>query len=96
MRVYPTGSIRGTWNHPYCHLQALEMIPDDGNVNRHYSTDHPELKLRMRIVIWQFLPKKKQMEHSTRPVSSALISHWYDSFKADHVQTLRADWSICS
>ncbi|GFW39292.1 uncharacterized protein TNCV_1832781 [Trichonephila clavipes] len=40
--------------------------------------------------------QNKQTEHSIRPVSSALFSYRYDSFKADHVQTLRAHWSICS
>ncbi|GFW43570.1 transposable element Tcb1 transposase [Trichonephila clavipes] len=38
--------------------------------------------------------QKKQTEHSIRPVSSALFSYRYDSFKADRVQTLRARWSI--
>ncbi|GFW02394.1 transposable element Tcb1 transposase [Trichonephila clavipes] len=36
------------------------------------------------------------MERSIRPVSSALFSYRYDSFKADRVQMLRAHWSICS
>ncbi|GFY09538.1 transposable element Tcb1 transposase [Trichonephila clavipes] len=40
--------------------------------------------------------QKKQTEQSIRPVSSALFSYRYDSFKADRVQTLRAYWSICS
>ncbi|GFY10579.1 transposable element Tcb1 transposase [Trichonephila clavipes] len=40
--------------------------------------------------------QKKQTEHSIRPVSSALFSYRYDSFKADRVQTLRAHWSIFS
>ncbi|GFX76361.1 uncharacterized protein TNCV_593241 [Trichonephila clavipes] len=39
--------------------------------------------------------QKKQTEHSIRPVSSALLSYRYDSFKADHEQTLRAQWSLC-
>ncbi|GFV26333.1 transposable element Tcb1 transposase [Trichonephila clavipes] len=49
----------------------------------------------MKAGIWHLLPKK-QTEHSIRPVSSALFSYRYDSFKADRVQTLRAHWSICS
>ncbi|GFX78536.1 transposable element Tcb1 transposase [Trichonephila clavipes] len=32
---------------------------------------------------------RKQTEHSIRPVSSALFNYRYDSFKGDHVQTLR-------
>ncbi|GFU52339.1 uncharacterized protein TNCV_3958581 [Trichonephila clavipes] len=39
---------------------------------------------------------KRYMEHSIRHVSSILFSHWYYSFKADTVQTHRADWSACS
>ncbi|GBO29577.1 hypothetical protein AVEN_84317-1 [Araneus ventricosus] len=27
MWTYPAGSIRGTWNRPECHLQALATIP---------------------------------------------------------------------
>ncbi|GFW33558.1 transposable element Tcb1 transposase [Trichonephila clavipes] len=33
--------------------------------------------------------QKKQTEHSIRPVSLALFSYRYDSFKADRVQMLR-------
>ncbi|GFY07812.1 hypothetical protein TNCV_4287481 [Trichonephila clavipes] len=47
----------------------------------------------MRTGIWQLL-QKKHTEHSIRHVSSALFRYRYDSFKADHVQTLRAHWSI--
>ncbi|GFW69101.1 uncharacterized protein TNCV_2919991 [Trichonephila clavipes] len=46
----------------------------------------------MRTSICQLMPK--ETENSIRPVSSAHYSHWYDSFKAGHVQRLRADWSI--
>ncbi|GFX19142.1 HTH_Tnp_Tc3_2 domain-containing protein [Trichonephila clavipes] len=38
MWTYPAVSIRGIWNRPERHLQALLMIPDDGNVSRCYST----------------------------------------------------------
>ncbi|GFV91845.1 transposable element Tcb1 transposase [Trichonephila clavipes] len=55
----------------------------------------PELQRRMRTGIWQLLPKK-QTEHSIRPVSSALFSYRYDSFKTGREQTLRAHWSIYS
>ncbi|GFV99901.1 uncharacterized protein TNCV_5082601 [Trichonephila clavipes] len=72
-----------------------QRFQDDGNVSRCYSTGRPELQCRMRTSIWQLLPKE-QTEHSIRPVSSALFSYWYDSFKTDRVQTLRAHWSICS
>ncbi|GFU01122.1 hypothetical protein TNCV_2834891 [Trichonephila clavipes] len=45
MWAYPAGSIRGTWNHPECHIQALATIA--------------ELQYRMRTGIWQLLPKEK-------------------------------------
>ncbi|GFX86094.1 transposable element Tcb2 transposase [Trichonephila clavipes] len=46
----------------------------------------------MRTSIWQLLPKETDgAQHQT-----CLVSSRYDSFKADRVQTLRADWSICS
>ncbi|GFX76550.1 HTH_Tnp_Tc3_2 domain-containing protein [Trichonephila clavipes] len=43
MRTYPAGSIRGTWNRPECHLQALQRFQDDGNVSRCYSTGRPRV-----------------------------------------------------
>ncbi|GFV31846.1 uncharacterized protein TNCV_2087491 [Trichonephila clavipes] len=55
----------------------------------------PELQRRMRSGIWHYC-LKKQKEHSIRPVSSALFSYRYNSFKVDRLQTLRAHWSICS
>ncbi|GFY12438.1 uncharacterized protein TNCV_1798601 [Trichonephila clavipes] len=55
----------------------------------------PELR-RMRTGIFGSYCQKKQTEHSIRPVSSALFSYRYNSFKANRVQTLRAHWSICS
>ncbi|GFU39591.1 uncharacterized protein TNCV_4001071 [Trichonephila clavipes] len=78
-----------------------QRFQDDGNVSRCYSKVAPELQRRMRTGIWQLLPKKKQTEHSIRPVSSALFGYQYDSFKAVtdasfSVQTLRVHWSICS
>ncbi|GFV87830.1 transposable element Tcb1 transposase [Trichonephila clavipes] len=39
----------------------------------------------MKTGIWQFL-QKEQTEHSIRPVSSALFSYRFDSFKTDRVQ----------
>ncbi|GFV59655.1 uncharacterized protein TNCV_1907271 [Trichonephila clavipes] len=54
-----------------------------------------ELQRRMRTGIFGSYCQKKQTEHNIRPVSSALFSYRYDSFKADRVQTLRAHWSIC-
>ncbi|GFW33429.1 uncharacterized protein TNCV_2795961 [Trichonephila clavipes] len=74
-----------------------QRFQDDGNVSRCYSTG------RLRVTtpnedryIFGSYCQKKQTEHSIRPVSSALFSYWYDSFKADRVQTLRTHWSICS
>ncbi|GFV90686.1 transposable element Tcb1 transposase [Trichonephila clavipes] len=50
----------------------------------------------MRTDIFGSYCQKKQKEHSIKPVSSALFSYRYNSFKADRVQTLRAHWSMCS
>ncbi|GFU83232.1 uncharacterized protein TNCV_3738431 [Trichonephila clavipes] len=75
-----------------------QRFQDDGNVSRCYSTGRPELQRRMRTGIYIFgsYCQKKQTEYSIRPISSALFSYRYDSFKADRVPTLRAHWSICS
>ncbi|GFX45154.1 transposable element Tcb1 transposase [Trichonephila clavipes] len=44
MLTYPAGSIRGTWNHPECHLQDLATIQKgDGNVSRCYSIGRPRV-----------------------------------------------------
>ncbi|GFW64735.1 uncharacterized protein TNCV_4450381 [Trichonephila clavipes] len=89
------------WNRPQSVISRLwQRFQDDGNVSRCYSTGRPEFQIRMKTGIWQSVSfgsyQKKQTEHSIRPVSSALFSYRYDSFKADRVQTLRAHWSICS
>ncbi|GFV86706.1 uncharacterized protein TNCV_3964361 [Trichonephila clavipes] len=68
---------------------------DDDNVSRCYSIDHPRFKTPNKERYLEDTAKKILTAHSIKPVSSALISHWYDSFKADCVQTLRANWSIC-
>ncbi|GFS53668.1 uncharacterized protein TNCV_730841 [Trichonephila clavipes] len=74
-----------------------ERFQDDGNVIRCYSTGRPRVTTpnEDRYIFGSYC-QKKQTEHSIRPVSSALFSYRYDSFKADRVQTLRAHWSICS
>ncbi|GFT65901.1 uncharacterized protein TNCV_772161 [Trichonephila clavipes] len=73
-----------------------QRFQDDGNVSRCYSTGRPRVTTPNEDrYIWQLLPKKKQTEHSIRPVSSALFSYRCDRFKADRVQTLRAHWCIC-
>ncbi|GFV89980.1 transposable element Tcb1 transposase [Trichonephila clavipes] len=74
-----------------------QRFQDDGNVSRCYSTGHPRVATpnEDRYIFGSYC-QKKQTEHSIRPVSSALFSYRYDSFKADRVQTLRAHWSICS
>ncbi|GFV31817.1 uncharacterized protein TNCV_4041501 [Trichonephila clavipes] len=58
--TYPARRIRGTWNRPECHFQALTTIQGRcGNVRRCYST------CRSRVTrpnedryIWQLLPKE--------------------------------------
>ncbi|GFU62846.1 uncharacterized protein TNCV_4279281 [Trichonephila clavipes] len=74
-----------------------QRFQDDGNVSRCYSTGRPRVTTpnEDRYIFGSYC-QKKQMEHSIKPVSSALFSYRYDSFKADRVQTLRAHWSICS
>ncbi|GFW80340.1 uncharacterized protein TNCV_2944731 [Trichonephila clavipes] len=76
-----------------------QRFQDDGNVSRCYSTGRPRVttpNADRYIYIFGSYCQKKQTEHSIRPVSSALFSYRYDSFKADRVQTLRAHWYISS
>ncbi|GFX92398.1 transposable element Tcb1 transposase [Trichonephila clavipes] len=53
-----------------------------------------ELGIAQNVIsrLWQHFQDdgNKQTEHSIRPVSSALFSYRYDSFKADRVQALKA------
>ncbi|GFY05302.1 uncharacterized protein TNCV_2207481 [Trichonephila clavipes] len=74
-----------------------QRFQDDGNVSRCYSTGRPRVTTpnEDRYIFGSYC-QKKQTEHSIRPVSTALFSYRYDSFKADRVQTLWAHWSICS
>ncbi|GFX97214.1 uncharacterized protein TNCV_557041 [Trichonephila clavipes] len=74
-----------------------QRFQDDGNVSRCYSTGRPRVTTpnEDRYIVDSYC-QKKQTEHNIRPVSSALFSYRYDSFKVDHVQTFRAHWSICS
>ncbi|GFU52267.1 uncharacterized protein TNCV_3052861 [Trichonephila clavipes] len=73
-----------------------KRFQDDGNVSRCYSTGRSRVTTpnEDRYIFGSYC-QKKQTEHSIRPVSSALFSYRYDSFKADSVQTLTAHWSIC-
>ncbi|GFU20101.1 uncharacterized protein TNCV_1192361 [Trichonephila clavipes] len=73
-----------------------QRFQDDGDVSRCYSTDRLRVTTKNEDRIFGSYCQKKQTEHSIRPVSSALFSYRYDSFKADRVQTLRAHWSTCS
>ncbi|GFV55657.1 uncharacterized protein TNCV_278781 [Trichonephila clavipes] len=69
-----------------------QRFKDDDNVSRCYSTDRFRVTTPYEnryIYILGSYYQKKQTEHSIRPVSSALLSYQYDSFKADHVQTLK-------
>ncbi|GFS68776.1 transposable element Tcb1 transposase [Trichonephila clavipes] len=59
-----------------------QRFQDDGNVSRCCSTQvASELQRQMRTGIFGSYCQKKQIEHSIRPVSSALFSYRYDSFK---------------
>ncbi|GFS91311.1 uncharacterized protein TNCV_1307181 [Trichonephila clavipes] len=72
-----------------------QRFQDDGNVSRCYSTGRPQVTTPSDDR-YLAVTAKRNRQHSIRPVSSALFSYRYDSFKADRVQTLRAHWSICS
>ncbi|GFU20269.1 transposable element Tcb1 transposase [Trichonephila clavipes] len=75
MWTYPAGSIRGTWNQPECHLQALETIPRFGNVSRCCSTGRPRVTTPNEDrYIWQLLPKETDVSTAadlSRQLSSA-------------------------
>ncbi|GFT82248.1 uncharacterized protein TNCV_5134481 [Trichonephila clavipes] len=74
-----------------------QRFQDDGNVSRCCNTGRPRVTTPNEDrYIFDSYCQKKQTEHSIRPVSLALFSYRYDSFKADRVQTLRAHWYICS
>ncbi|GFY17815.1 uncharacterized protein TNCV_1075501 [Trichonephila clavipes] len=78
-------------------FRLWQRLKDDGKVSRCYSTGHHRVTtLNEDRYIFGNYCQKKQTEHSIRPVSSALFSYRYDSFKADRLQTLRAHWTICS
>ncbi|GFW94285.1 uncharacterized protein TNCV_1432241 [Trichonephila clavipes] len=74
-----------------------QRFQDDGNVSRCYSTGRPRVTTpnEDRYIFGSYC-QKKQTKHNIRPVSSALFSYRYDSFKAGRVQSLRAHWTICS
>ncbi|GFU71225.1 transposable element Tcb1 transposase [Trichonephila clavipes] len=75
-----------------CVISKLwQRFQHHGNVSRCYSTGR-----RMRTGIFGSYCQKKQADHSIRPVSSANFSYQNYSFKAGHLQTFRAHWSICS
>ncbi|GFY19865.1 transposable element Tcb1 transposase [Trichonephila clavipes] len=64
-----------------------QRFQDDGNVSRCYSTGLPRVTTSNEDRYLAVTAKEKT-ELSVRPVSSALFSYRYDSFKADRVQTL--------
>ncbi|GFU81619.1 HTH_Tnp_Tc3_2 domain-containing protein [Trichonephila clavipes] len=107
--IFLPGSIIGRLEREHTQLKVSEELgitqsvisrlwqrfQEDINESRCYSTGRPELQRRTRIGIWHLLPKETD-EAQHQHVSATLFSYRYDSFKADHVQTLRAYWSICS
>ncbi|GFX42851.1 uncharacterized protein TNCV_5072151 [Trichonephila clavipes] len=74
-------------------FRLWQRFQDDGSVSRCYSIGHPRVTTpNENRYIWQLLTKETDgAQHHT-----CLVSYRYDSLKADHVQTLRAHWSICS
>ncbi|GFY17406.1 transposable element Tcb1 transposase [Trichonephila clavipes] len=74
MWAYPTGSIRGTWNHPECHLRLCQRFQDDGNGVDVTTQVTPELQRRMRTGIWQVAAKRNRWSTASdlsRQLSSA-------------------------
>ncbi|GFW61721.1 uncharacterized protein TNCV_3706561 [Trichonephila clavipes] len=70
-----------------------QRFQDDGNVSRCYSTGRPLVTTPNEDQYLTATAKKKtDGAHHQTPVSSALFSNRYDSFKADRVQTLKAHW----
>ncbi|GFY14917.1 uncharacterized protein TNCV_234671 [Trichonephila clavipes] len=66
-----------------------QRFQDDGNVSRCYSTGCPRVTTPNEDeYIFGSYCQKKQKEHRIIPVSSALFSYRYDSFKTDRVHTL--------
>ncbi|GFW73246.1 transposable element Tcb1 transposase [Trichonephila clavipes] len=74
MWTYPTGSIRGTWNHPECHLQVWQQFQDDGNVSRCYSTGCPNLQRRMMTSICVEVTAKRNRRSTESDLSCQLSS----------------------
>ncbi|GFW58108.1 cubilin [Trichonephila clavipes] len=86
-----------SWKYPRnLESRLWQRFQEDGNVSRCYRTGRPRVTTPNEDWYLAVTAKKKQTEHSIRPVSSALFSYRYDSFKADRIETLRAHWSICS
>ncbi|GFU59972.1 transposable element Tcb1 transposase [Trichonephila clavipes] len=82
---------------PRCHLRFWQRFQNDGNVTRYCSTGHPRDTTPNEDRYLAVTGKKKQTEHSIRPVSSALSSGSGTTVSGQTVYTtLRAHWSICS
>ncbi|GFX10724.1 uncharacterized protein TNCV_147661 [Trichonephila clavipes] len=67
--------------------RLCQRFQDGGNGVDVTAQVAPELQRRTITGLFGSYCQKKQTEHSIRPVSSALFSYRYDSFKADRVQT---------
>ncbi|GFW79387.1 transposable element Tcb1 transposase [Trichonephila clavipes] len=67
-----------------------KRFQDYGDVSRRYSPGRPPVTAPKEDQYLAVTAKKKKTDpHSFRPVSSALFTHWYYSFKSDQVQTLK-------
>ncbi|GFV01095.1 paired domain-containing protein [Trichonephila clavipes] len=76
------------------HRALSEIVQDDGNVSRRYSTGRPRVTTPNEDRYLAVTAKTNR--RSTVTDLSRQFPSWYVSFKADRVQTLRADWSLCS
>ncbi|GFS93837.1 uncharacterized protein TNCV_5053071 [Trichonephila clavipes] len=72
-------------------FRLWQRFQDDGNVIRRYSTGHTRVETSIEDPYLTVTAKKTQMEHNIRPILSALLSHWYDSFNSESVQPIRED-----
>ncbi|GBO26427.1 hypothetical protein AVEN_76984-1 [Araneus ventricosus] len=72
-----------------------QRFQDYGNVSRCYSTGRPRLTTPNEDR-YLAVTAKRNRRSTASYLSRQLSSATGDSFKADRVQTLRANWSICS
>ncbi|GFU80789.1 uncharacterized protein TNCV_515161 [Trichonephila clavipes] len=94
--MYPAGEVSEDLGTAQSVISRLwQRFQDDGNVSRCYSTGRPRVTTPNED---RYLPvtAKRNRRSTASDLFRQLFSYRYDSFKADHVQTLREHWSIRS